>query len=708
MIKKVEMDLGDGRILSLETGRVAREAGGATVVRLGDTMVLATATASEHPREEIDFLPLLVDFEERLYAIGKIPGGFFRREGRPSERAVLTARCVDRPIRPLFPEGYRNDVQIIITPLSVDQENPPDILAMIGASAALSISEIPFQGPAGAVRVGRIGGNYILNPTVSQMKESELDLVVASTKERVLMIEAGAEEVSEEVILAGTEFAHKKIQEIIKLQEELISVAGKPKMTPELYAPNEQIEKLVKELATQKIERALHITEKGRQTEELERIEDEITEKISKEEKLKEIIEERPSDIRYVIKEIQKRIVRRNILEKGFRPDGRSPRDIRPISCEIGILPRAHGSGIFTRGGTQVLTVATLGALGEMQVIETLEPEEYTKRYLHHYNFPAFSVGEVKPLRGPGRREIGHGALAERALLPVVPSEKKFPYTIRLVSEVLMSNGSTSMASVCGSTLALMDAGVPIERPVAGLSVGLVTGEDKDVILSDIQGIEDQLGDMDFKVAGTRKGITSIQLDLKIHGLTFDIIKRALEQNKEGRLFILDKMEKAISRPRPQLSPYAPRITTMTIDPSKIGIVIGPGGRTVKKIIDETGVKIDIEDDGRIFITATEPEGAKAAQKMIQDLTFEPKLGDIYLGKVMRIVPFGAFVEIAPGKEGLLHISEISPRRIARVEDELSVGDEILVKLIEIDEMGRYNLSRRAVTPQEREKFRKG
>lgn len=707
MINKVEMDIGDGRILSLETGRVAREAGGAVIVRVGDTMILATATASDKPREGIDFLPLLVDFEEKLYAVGKIPGGFFKREGRPTERAVLTARLIDRPIRPLFPKGYRNDIQIVITPLSVDQENPPDVLAMIGASAALSISEIPFEGPAGAVRVGRVGDKFILNPTVTQMKESDLDLVITSKKDVVMMLEAGAEEVSEDVVLKGIEFGHNKIREFIKLQEELVSIAGKPKKVPELYGPSKEIEKLVTDLATKKLEEALHITEKDKQRETLDHIEEEMTAKVEEDEKLKAIFEESPADVKEVLDSIKKKIVRKNILDKGKRPDGRGVKDIRPVSCEIGILPRAHGAGLFTRGGTQVLTVATLGAIGEMQRIEGLEPEESTKRYLHHYNFPAFSVGEVKPIRGPGRREIGHGALAERALLPVVPQEEKFPYTIRLVSEVLASNGSTSMASVCGSTLALMDAGVPIESAVAGISVGLIKEGNKSIILSDIQGLEDQLGDMDFKVAGTRKGITSIQLDLKIKGITFPEIKKALAQNKESRNHILDIMEKSIAKPREEISPYAPKIISMAIDPSKIGLVIGPGGKTIKKIIEETGAAIDIEDDGRVFISTPDAKAAEAAKKRVEEITFEAKVGDIYLGKVTRIVPFGAFVEIVPGKEGLLHISQISERRIGKVEDVLSIGDEVLVKVVEIDEMGRLNLSKKAVSPEEERKGRK-
>jgi len=708
MIKKVEMDLGGGKVLSLETGRMAREAGGAVVVRLGDTMVLAAAVASEVPRENVDFFPLIVDFEEKLYAVGKIPGGFFKREGRPTEMAILTARRVDRPIRPLFPKGYRNDVQIVITPLSVDQDNPPDILAIIGASAALSISDIPFQGPIAAARVAKVGDKFLIDPTMSEMQDSDMDLVVAGTSEAILMVECGSDEASESDILKAIKEAHKKIKDIIKLQQKLVKEAGRPKKEIQLYKPHEKIEKYVKEKYAEKIRAAMYIADKNKQMDEIDKIKEEIGQGIKegKDEELQKLAEEYPFDLNNVMGEIEKEIVRKMILEDRKRPDGRGFSDIREIACEVGVLPRAHGSAIFTRGQTQVLTVATLGALGEEQRLEGLSPEE-SKRYMHHYNFPAFSVGEVRPMRGPGRREIGHGALAERGLLPVVPSEDKFPYTVRLVSEVLASNGSTSMASTCGSTLALMDAGVKIKDPVAGISIGLVKEDKKEVLLTDIQGIEDHLGDMDFKVAGTKNGITAIQVDIKIDGLSFDLIEKALNQAKESRLFILQKMQEALSTPREELSPYAPRVIGMQIDPSKIGLVIGPGGKTIKKIVEETGAQIDIEDDGRVFITATEVEGAKKAQNIIENLTYEPKVGDVFLGKVMRIMPFGAFVEIVPGKEGLVHISQISQRRIAKVEDVLKIGDEAIVKLVEIDDMGRLNLSIKAVSPQEREKFRK-
>lgn len=709
MIKKVELDVGGGKVLSLETGRLAREAGGAVIVRLGDTMVLATTVASDTPRPGIDFFPLLVDFEEKLYAVGRIPGGFFKREGKPTETAILTARRIDRPIRPLFPKGYRNDVQIVITPLSVDQENPPDILAIIGASAALSISDIPFDNPIAAARVAKIDGKFVIDPTIAEMQNSEMDLIVAGTSEEISMIELGSNEVSEKDVLEGIKAAHKRIKDVIKLQQKLFKEAGKAKKQIELYKPHEKIEKLVKDRSAERITSALSITDKDKRMDEMDKIKEEIEQGIKdgKDEELKKIIEESPADIKNVIKDIEKKHVRRMILEEKKRPDGRGFNDIRELSCEVGVLPRAHGSAIFTRGQTQVLTVATLGALGEVQKLDGLSPEE-SKRYMHHYNFPAFSVGEVRPMRGPGRREIGHGALAEKALVAVVPDEDKFPYAIRLVSEVLASNGSTSMAAACGSTLALMDAGVKIKDPVAGISIGLVKESKKEILLTDIQGIEDFLGDMDFKVAGTKNGITAIQVDVKISGLSYDLIEKALAQAKEAREIILKKIEAALAKPREELSPFAPRVTSIKIDPSKIGLVIGPGGKMIKKIVEETGSQIDIEDDGRVLVTAIDVEGAKKAQKMIEDLTYEPKVGDVFLGKVMRIMPFGAFVEIVPGKEGLVHISQISQQRIAKVEDVLKLGDEAVVKLVEIDDMRRLNLSIKAVTPEEKEKFGKG
>jgi polyribonucleotide nucleotidyltransferase len=708
-IKKVELNLGEGKVLSLETGRVAKEAGGAVIVRLGDTMVLATATASGSPRQGMDFFPLLVDFEEKLYAAGKIPGGFFKREGRPTETAILTARRVDRPIRPLFAEGFRNDVQIVVTPLSVDHENAPDVLAIIGASAALSISDVPFEYPIGAVRVGKVGEKFIVNPTTPQMEESSLDLVIAGTKDAIMMIEAGAEEVSEGDVFKAIEFGHKTIKDIIKLQEELASSIGQKKRKFELYSPDEKIKKFIADRAEKKIAKALEIKDKNMQKDEIGKIKGEFEEEIKagKDEELKALLEKRPFDIGNILSKIEKKLVREMILSKGKRLDGRGPDDIRPINCEVGVLPRAHGSAIFSRGETQVLTVTTLGSAGEEQRIEGLEPEEWKKRYMHHYNFPAFSVGEVRPIRGPGRREIGHGALAERGLQPVIPSEDKFPYTIRLVSEVLGSNGSTSMASTCGSTLSLMDAGIPIDSPVAGISIGLITDDKKKVMLKDIQGLEDHVGDMDFKVAGTKKGITAIQVDMKIKGLSFDLIKEALKKAKEAREHILEKMADAIKSPRAEVSQYAPKIATVNIPVEKIGLVIGPQGKMIKKIIEETGVDINIDDDGRCSIASPDAAAIEAAKKRIEDLTFEPKVGSIFLGKVTRLMNFGAFVEIAPGKEGLLHVSQISRERVNKVEDVLKEGDRVLVKLTEIDDRGRRNLSKKAITKEEEDRFNK-
>jgi polyribonucleotide nucleotidyltransferase len=693
MIKKVEMDF-DGKVLSLETGRVAREAGGAVIVRLGDTMVLAVATTSELPKESIDFFPLTVDYEEKLYAAGKIPGGFFKREGRPTEKAILTSRLIDRPTRPLFPENFRNEVQIVVTPLSVDQDNAPDVLGMLGASAALTISEIPFMGPAGAVRVGKVGDKLIINPNSEQMEQSELDIIVAGTKDGVMMVEAGADQVSEEVVLSAIELAHSRIKELVKLQEELAKLAGKPKMEPRLYEPNKEIEKYVKDFASKKIAAALEITDRDKQNDELKKIQQDAIESI-KDEKLAALVKERPFDVKALIKSIEKKFVRDMIISKRVRPDGRKLDEIRPITCEVGFLPRAHGSAIFTRGTTQVMTVATLGSVGEEQRIEGLEPEESKKRYMHHYNFPAFSVGEVRPLRGPGRRDIGHGALAERAILPVLPTEEKFPYTVRLVSEVLMSNGSTSMAATCGSTLALMDAGIPITSPVSGIAMGLVKEGDKVAVLSDIQGLEDFLGDMDFKVAGTSKGITALQMDIKIKGISIEIMKKALEQAKLGRAFILSKMTESLANPRQELSQFAPRVITLTVPIDKIGMVIGPGGKNIKRIIEDTGVQVDIEDDGRVFITGADVKGAERAKSIIEGMTAEAVVGKTYLGKVTRLMNFGAFVEIMPGKEGLVHISQLADRRVAKVEDVVKVGDEIKVKVVEIDDQGRINLSKK-------------
>ncbi|HPW41271.1 MAG TPA: polyribonucleotide nucleotidyltransferase [Bacillota bacterium] len=677
-----------GRKLSIETGRIAQLADAAVLVRYGDTVVLVTACASAEPKEGIDFFPLSVDYEERLYAVGKIPGGFIKREGRPTEKAILSARLIDRPIRPLFPHGYRNDVQVVATVLSVDQDNLPEIAAMIGSSAALSISTIPFQGPTGSVLVGRVDGEFILNPNNEEREKSDLHLVVSGTGDAVMMVEAGAKEVPEDVMLEAIMFAHDNIKKIVAFIEEIVAKVGKEKKEYTVFKPEEEIETAVREYATQKTLDAIRTPDKLERQEKIDAVKEETLEHFA------EIFPEKEKDIDEVLYDILKEQVRKLITEEGIRPDDRKLDEIRPISCEVGILPRVHGSGLFTRGQTQVLTIATLGALGDVQILDGLTDEE-SKRYMHHYNFPPYSVGETRFMRGPGRREIGHGALAERALEPMIPTEEEFPYTIRLVSEVVSSNGSTSQGSVCGSTLALMDAGVPIKAPVAGVAMGLMKEKDNVAILTDIQGMEDFLGDMDFKVAGTSKGITAIQMDIKIAGIDRPILERALEQARVGRLFILDKMLSVISEPRKELSPYAPKIITTRVDPEKIRDIIGPGGKTINKIIAETGVKIDIEDDGRVFIAAVNQAAGDKALKIIESLVKEVKEGEIYLGRVTRLMTFGAFVEILPGKEGLVHISKLDTKRVEKVEDVVAVGDEILVKVTEIDKQGRINLSRR-------------
>jgi len=682
-----ELELG-GRTLSIETGRIAQLADAAVLVRYGDTVVLVTACASAQPKQGIDFFPLSVDYEERLYAVGKIPGGFIKREGRPTEKAILSARLIDRPIRPLFPHGYRNDVQVVATVMSVDQDNLPEIAAMVGSSAALSISSIPFGGPTGSVLVGRVDGKLILNPNNEEREKSDMHLVVSGTKDAVMMVEAGAKEVTEKDMLEAIMFAHENIKKIVAFIEDITAKVGKEKKEYTVFKPEEEIEAAVREYATQKTLDAVRTTEKLERQDKIDAVKTETMEHFA------EIYPEKEKEIDEVLYDILKEQVRKLITEEGIRPDDRKLDEIRPISSEVGILPRVHGSGLFTRGQTQVLTIATLGALGDVQILDGLTEEE-TKRYMHHYNFPPYSVGETRFMRGPGRREIGHGALAERALEPMIPSEEEFPYTIRLVSEVVSSNGSTSQGSVCGSTLALMDAGVPIKAPVAGVAMGLMKEKGNVAILTDIQGMEDFLGDMDFKVAGTSKGITAIQMDIKIAGIDRPILEKALEQARVGRLFILDKMLVAISEPRKELSKYAPKIITMRIDPDKIRDVIGPGGKVINKIIAETGVKIDIEDDGRVFIAASNPDSGNKAQKIIESLTKEVKEGEIYMGKVTRLMTFGAFVEILPGKEGLVHISKLDTKRVEKVEDVVSVGDEILVKVTEIDKQGRINLSRR-------------
>ena len=683
-----------GRSLTAEIGKVAKQANGSVMLRYGDTVVLVTATVSKEQRQGIDFFPLLVDYEERLYAVGKIPGGFIKREGRPSEKAILSMRLTDRAIRPLFPYGFRNDVQVVATVLSVDQDCPPDVTAMIGASIALSISDIPFSGPIAGLVVGRINGEFIINPTREQSEQSEMQLVVAGTRDAVMMVEAGAKEVPEEIMLEGIVSGHRVIQDIIGFQDEIIAQFGKPKLEIPVYQVDPELDRLVREYVSERVAVAVRNPDKLARQDAIDQLERESREHFL------ESYPERGKDIKEIFRGILKETVRQMILEEQERPDGRKLDEIRPITCEVGILPRAHGSGLFTRGQTQALTVATLGSVSDEQILDGLGVEE-SKRYIHQYNFPPYSVGETRPMRGPGRRDIGHGALAERALLHVLPKEESFPYTIRLVSEILESNGSSSMASVCGSTLALMDAGVPISSPVVGIAMGLVTGDDKFAVLSDIQGIEDALGDMDFKVAGTAKGVTALQMDIKVKGVSAEVLKKALEQAKEGRMFILSKILEALPGPRPELSKYAPRIITITIDQEKIRDVIGPGGKTIRKIIEDTGVQIDIEDDGRAFIAATDAEAGQKALRIIETLTQDVEVGKIYMGKVTRLMDFGAFVEIIPGvlglqgKEGLVHISQLDERRVGRVRDVLKEGDELFVKVTEIDRQGRINLSRK-------------
>lgn len=693
MEKKFQYNL-DGKEFTVSIGKVAEQAGGACMIQYGDTVVLVNATASKNPRDGIDFFPLSVDYEEKLYSVGKIPGGFIKREGRPSEKAVLTSRLIDRPIRPLFPDGYRNDVQVIATVLSVDQDYAPEIVAMIGSSIALSISDIPFNGPTASVIVGLIDGKFIINPNCEERNLSEIHLVVSGTKDAIMMVEAEGNEISEAVMLEGILTAHAEIAKLCEFIETIAKEVGKPKKEFEVFKPDEEIKTKITEYGLSKLTKAINTFEKQERLENIENVSKEI------EELFLEEYPESKKDIREITENIIKDEVRRLIAEEGVRPDNRKVDEIRPITCEVGLLPRTHGSGLFTRGQTQVLTIATLGVSSDAQTIDGLGEEE-SKRYMHHYNFPPYSVGDTRPVRGPGRREIGHGALAERALLPVIPSQEDFPYTIRLVSEVLSSNGSSSQASVCGSTLALLDAGVPIKASVAGIAMGLIKEGESIAILSDIQGMEDHLGDMDFKVAGTRKGITAIQMDIKISGIDKPILENALEKARIGRLHILDKMTEVISAPREELSNYAPRIYTMQVNPDKIRDIIGPGGKVINKIIEETGVKIDIDDKGKVFIAAVTSEGGEKAIEIISNIVKEVQTGDIYLGKVTRITTFGCFVDVLNGKEGLVHISNLAKERVNKVEDIVSVGDEILVKVMEIDNQGRINLSRKAMLPEE-------
>ena len=694
MFKKYETQLA-GRTLSIETGKIAELANGNVVVRYGETVVMVNVTAAKEPKEGIDFFPLSVDYEEKLYAVGKIPGGFTKREGKPADKAILTSRAIDRPLRPLFPKDFRNDTCVVATVLSVDPDNSPEVCAMIGASAALSISDIPFGGPTAAVAVGYVDDQIVINPTLAQREKSRLTLTVAGTLEKITMIEAGADEIPNDTMLEAIKTAHEEIKKICNFISDIKAEIGKPKFEYKSFATDPEVYNEIVANFKDRMYQDVQATDKTVRDVNIEKITEDITayfvEKYGE-----EAAEEKKTDIADSVHDLEKACVREMILEEHKRPDGRKIDEIRPLSCEVGVLPRVHGSAIFTRGQTQVMSIVTLGTNSEAQELDGLD-EETTKRYMHQYNFPAYSVGEARTSRGPGRREIGHGALAEKALVPVIPSEEEFPYAIRVVSEVLSSNGSTSQASICGSTLALMDAGVPIKKPVAGISTGLVTDKNdpsRYIMLTDIQGIEDFFGDMDFKVGGTKDGITAIQVDIKIDGLTYDIIKEAFERTKVARDYILDNiMLPVISEPRKEVSKYAPKIMMANICKDKIKDVIGPGGKMINKIIDETGVKIDINDDGKVCVYANDSESGKKAMDMILDIAKIIEVGGIYNGKVTRIMPFGAFVDIGGGNEGLLHISKISSKRVEKVEDVLSVGDEVTVKVSEIDNQGRINLN---------------
>lgn len=682
-----------GRLMQMEIGKVCEMANGQVMLRYGETVVNVTVCSSAEPRPDIDFFPLSVDYEEKMYAAGKIPGGFIKREGRPSEKAILSSRLIDRPLRPLFPKGFYNDVQVVATVLCVDPDCSPEIVAMIGSSVALSISDIPWDGPTASVLIGRVNGEFITNPTLEQREASDLHLVVSGTRDAIMMVEAGAQELPEDVMLDAILFAHEEIKEIIKFIDDIIAEVGKPKKEIAFYKVPEEIDTAVRAFAEAKMDTAIRTVDKMERLDNMDAVEVETKEHFA------EIYPDNAKDIAAVLYNITKENVRRMILDEGIRPDNRKLNEVRPIWCETGFLPRTHGTGLFKRGQTQVLSITTLGAMGDAQTIDGIG-EETEKRYMHHYNFPPYSVGEARPMRSPGRREIGHGALAERAILPVLPSVEDFPYAIRVVSEVLSSNGSTSMGSTCGSCLSLMDAGVPIKRPVSGIAMGLIErveedGSSKIAILSDIQGMEDFLGDMDFKVAGTEQGITAIQMDIKVHGLSREILRDALAQAHEGRMHIMKEMLSEIPAPRAELSPYAPRIISMQVEVDKIRTVIGPGGKTINKIIADTGVKIDIDDTGLIYIAAPDMESAHAAVKQIELITKEVEIGETYEGTVTRIMAFGAFIEILPGKEGLLHISKMAKNRVEKVEDVMNIGDVVKVKVTEIDNQNRINLSRK-------------
>lgn len=694
MEKSFRMELA-GRSLIVETGKMAKQASGAVLVRYGETVVLVTSTASKEAREGMDFFPLTVDYEEKMYAVGKMPGGFLRREGRPGNSAILNARLIDRPIRPLFDKRCRNDIHVMATVLSVDYDNAPELCGMLGASASLGISDIPWDGPIAGVRVGRVDGKFVINPTQEQLKVSTLNITVAGSETAILMVEGGAQEAPEEDVLDAIMFGHETIKELVAFQKKIIEEVGKPKRTLIFPEIPEEIKTAIYAYAERPLKEAIFNPDKLTREAHMEEVRKEA------EAHFKEIYPENGSDIAECLNHLTKEIVRHMISVDKIRPDGRALDEIRPISCEVGLLPRVHGSALFTRGQTQALTITTLAPMSETQIIDDLT-QETEKRYIHQYNFPSYSVGETKSSRGPGRREIGHGALAERALIPVIPTVEEFPYAIRVVSEILESNGSSSQASVCGSTISLMNAGVPIKAPVAGIAMGLVNEGEHFTVLTDIQGMEDALGDMDFKVAGTAKGITAIQMDIKIHGLSREILLAALQQAQKGRMFILGKMAECIDKPAEHLSPYAPKIITLTIPVDRIRDVIGSGGKIINKIISETGVKMDVEEDGHVYIATPDEEAAQRAKKWVEELTHEVQVGETYLGKVTRLMKFGVFVEILPGKEGMVHVSQLATRRVEKPEDVVHEGDEIMVKVTEIDDKGRINLSRKALLQEKK------
>jgi polyribonucleotide nucleotidyltransferase len=702
-IQTIEFQVG-GKTVQFETGRLAKSASGAVVVRCEDTFIMVTATGSEKPRPGIDFFPLLVDFEEKMYSVGRLPGGYLKREGRPSDKAVLSSRLIDRPIRPLWPDGYRNDVQIVATPMSVDQ-NPADVLAILGASMALELSGLPFEGPIGAARVGRINGEWVINPTYEQIEQSDIDLVVSGTADSILMVEAGAQFVNEADLLEAIALAHVEIQQQVAIQHkfrEQCGVTKKPFVSPFNTQP---LHDLVKEVAEAQVQAAYHNFDRDARKALLETAKTQVKEAVAalaEDHAIKQLLAQEPLDfVGEAFKKMEKRIMRDMIMKEGTRADGRKVTEIRPIKCDVGLLPRVHGSGLFTRGSTQVMSVCTLGAPGDAQQLDGVDPAT-EKRWIHHYAFPGFSVGEVKPLRSPGRREIGHGALAERAVAPVLPPKDVFPYTIRVNSDVLESNGSTSMASTCGAILALMDAGVPIKSPVAGIAMGLIKEGEDFAVLSDIQGVEDFLGDMDFKVTGTRDGVTALQMDIKIRGISVEIMRLAVEQARVGRHHILDKMNEALTAPRETLSMWAPRIISVWIDTDQIGTVIGPGGKMIRSIIEQTGATIDIEDNGLVTITSVSGEGGEKAKAIIERLTMKIERGLVMKGRVVRIIPAGAFVELIPGKDGMVHISQLMNQRVEKVEDVVKVGDEVIVKVVDIDDRGRINLTMKGVTEEDR------